>query len=139
MNDSRIVVENKPYFTVDQSAVCNGHAPEQLQKVMQEANVGICLDMGHAICAANALKEEPLGFIKRFIALAPTMYHLTDGDFHSTIDSHQHFGQGSFPLKEILSLIPSGSVVTNEAVKDSKVNLNDVIEDVSRLKAYLNG
>ena len=137
MKDSRVVLENKPYYTQVGEGICNGYSPEDIGYVMNEAGVGCCLDFGHAICAANALNESPLAFIDRFNALSPTLYHLTDGHFAGTMDAHLHFGQGSFPLQELLRRVPEGARVTNEAVKDSADNLADVDADIMALRAYL--
>jgi endonuclease IV len=137
MNDRRVVVENKPYIPVIGDAVCNGYSPEDINLVMEQADVGFCLDIGHAICAANSLNEPPLEYLKRFIALAPTMYHLTDGHYEESTDSHMHFDQGTFPLQDIIRLFPSKCMVTNEAIKDSTDNLNDFVEDIERLRQYV--
>lgn len=134
INDKRLIVENKPYFSVDGKYVCNGYSPEELERIMNETGLGFCLDFGHAICSANAQKLEPMGYIAMFLELKPAMYHLTDGDYNSPYDSHQHYGKGSFPLKQLFAMVPADSFVTNEAVKDSKSDLDDFIADIFYIK-----
>lgn len=134
IKDLRIVIENKPYFSFQNTQVCVGHSPEEIKILLEELKIGFCLDFGHAICAANAKKVEPLTFIDKMLELKPVMYHLTDGDYSSNDDWHYHYKQGSFPLKEIIKKIPLNSLVTNESEKKSQENLHDFEEDILILK-----
>jgi endonuclease IV len=132
--DSRCLIENKPVKGL-KGEKCIGSTPEELQIITKELSVGFCLDFGHAICAANSLKKEPLSYISNFLDLQPIMYHLTDGDYTSEHDSHLHYGEGSFPIKKILEFIPNNAKLTNEAKHDSVSNLNDFQRDISYIKA----
>ena len=134
IKDKRIIVENKPYKSLYGGLVCNGSSPEEIKHVMTNAGIGFCLDISHAICSANSHKEAPVKYIKKFIELRPKMFHMTDGKYSETIDSHLHFGDGNFPIKKILRLIPKNSMITIEAAKDSKKNLNDCIRDMEYLR-----
>jgi endonuclease IV len=128
--DSRCLVENKPYqgFKGD-GVLCLGSTPEEIEHLTNKLNIRFCLDFGHAICAARSHKEEPLEYIQRFLKFKPRLYHLTDGDYQSELDSHEHYGQGSFPLRELLSLVPPGAKITNEARHDFKDCLDDFEKD----------
>mgnify|MGYP003293230061 CR=1 FL=1 len=59
----------------------------------------------------------------------PRVYHLTDGDYESELDSHLHYGKGSFPLKELLGFVPDGAKVTNEAKMGSLSSLDEIRSD----------
>ena len=133
IKDSRIVIENKPYYGYN-DVICVGSSPEDIEFIMTNAQVGFCLDIGHAICSANARKMAPLEYLKDFSELKPNMYHLTDGLFNSVYDRHEHFGKGNYNIKNILSLLPTGSLMTIETDKDSLENLNDFEQDI----IYLN-
>ncbi|OHD15302.1 MAG: hypothetical protein A2086_01525 [Spirochaetes bacterium GWD1_27_9] len=137
INDSRIVIENKPYYSLDGKFICVGYSKEEIEFVTKNAKIGFCLDIGHAICAANSKKIKPFYFLEEFIKLNPKMYHLTDGDFDGVYDKHLHFGNGSFPIKQILKLIPPDSLITNEAKKDSNDNLLDFVKDIDKFREYL--
>jgi endonuclease IV len=134
--DSRCLIENKPRKGFDNTKGIGSIASE-ICFLQKELNIGFCLDFGHAICAANSLKQNPLKFIQELLQLNPTMYHLTDGDYKGEYDSHLHYGQGDFPIKEILKLIPQDAKLTNEAKHNSEKNLNDFIEDVKCLEKYI--
>ncbi|MDR2591728.1 MAG: sugar phosphate isomerase/epimerase [Chitinispirillales bacterium] len=126
--DARCLIENKPMKGLNGER-CLGFTPEDVGYIMSELRAGFCLDFGHAICAANSMKKEPLGYIREFSALNPRIYHLTDGDFASECDMHLHYGDGTFPLKELLKTVPDGAMITNEAKHDSAVDLNDYKKD----------
>jgi len=131
--DSRCLIENKPAAGLN-GEKCLGSTPEEVRYIMNELQAGFCLDFGHAICAANSMKREPLEYIKEFLVLNPAIYHLTDGDYTGERDLHLHYGHGDFPLKELLKMIPDGSKVTNEARHDSNTDLNDFKEDFFYVK-----
>ncbi len=137
LNDKRIIIENKPYYGLGENLICNGSSPEDILYIMEETGAGFCLDIGHAICAANAIDHNPIEYLEKFIELKPKMYHLTDGDYYGLYDRHDHYGQGSFPLERLLQLIPADSHVTNEAVKDSPENLDDFVRDMKLLNKLL--
>jgi len=130
--DNRFLIENKPVIALDGSP-CLGTKPEEIQFLKEKLGIGFCLDFGHAVCAANSLKKEPMEFIKEFLELKPQMYHLTDGFFKNEKDEHLHYGKGDFPIREFLSLIPKDAKVTNEAKHDFKDSLKDFLEDVEAL------
>lgn len=131
--DSRCLIENKPVMGMNGER-CLGAEPKDVSHIMSELGAGFCLDFGHAICAAHTLKREPLEFIKEFFAFNPSVYHLTDGDFESERDMHLHYGDGTFPLKVLLEMIPEGAMVTNEARHDSDTALDDFKKDFFYVK-----
>lgn len=134
INEPRLLVENKPYYAIIDDLICNGTTPGEIELVMKETGIGFCLDIGHAFCAARGLKKEPMEFLKSFLSLKPEMFHLTDGDYESVYDRHDHIGKGNYDIKKIVNLIPQGKRVTVETVKDSKESLADFEEDIAYLK-----
>jgi deoxyribonuclease IV len=135
IRDARKVIENKP-FTGLNGERCVGFSPDQVRAILGTGGGGFCLDMGHAICAANALKREPMAFLREFFALRPVLYHLTDGDYSGIRDRHDHFGQGNFPLRDLAALIPDAAMVSIECKKDSQTNLDDFGLDAQRFKEF---
>ena len=133
--DERFLIENKPIRGLDDSA-CVGSVYNDLKLIIDSIGqgCGFCLDFGHAICAARTLRKEPMEFINELRNLNPRVYHLTDGDYTSELDSHLHYGAGSFPLKDLLALVPDGGMVTNEAKRFDTNRLNEFKEDSDFLK-----
>lgn len=142
INDKRIILENKPYNVTVKTKelslddVCVGHNIEQIKYIIETANIGFCLDIGHGICASNSLNIDYEIFLKEFISLNPYMYHLSDGDINGVRDKHYNIGNGTYDFNKIYSLLPTNAKISIETEKASKENLNDFIEDVKKLKMY---
>lgn len=126
--DERFLIENKPIKGLDGSR-CVGTTYDELLQITKELKAGFCLDFGHAICAANTLQEDAVDFIKKLLELSPRLFHLTDGDYKSEMDSHLHYGKGSFPLVHLLKFVPNGMMITNEAKRRDADSLRETVED----------
>ncbi|MBF0328716.1 MAG: TIM barrel protein [Nitrospirae bacterium] len=137
INDHRLLVENKPYYALFDGLICNGATAGEIGFLMNEASIGCCLDIGHAFCAARGLNKDPMEFIDEFFCLKPEIFHLTDGDYHSAYDRHDHIGEGNYDIKAIMKLIPDGNKVTVETVKDYKDRLNDFEDDICNIKCLI--
>ena len=135
-SDKRFIIENKPIKGFGGDYICVGTDYDELKTITESLKCGFCLDFGHAICAANTLKKNPIEFIKELKKLNPLVYHLTDGDYLSEIDSHYHYGAGSFPLKELLSFVPDGGMITNEAKRNDMSTLQEFYQDSIALNEY---
>ncbi len=135
--DGRLLLENKPRYGHGENLVCNGALPEEIAFVMGETGVGFCLDIGHAITAANGFGVSCWEFLRRFFALEPSLLHITDGHWDSLVDEHLHFGEGDFPMEEIVGQVLMAGVgdipVTNEAYKRSSWDLEDFRQDMEYL------
>lgn len=137
--DGRFLIENKPVRGLDGST-CVGSSYGDLRLIIDGIGkgCGFCLDFGHAICAARTLGKAPMAFIGELTELQPRVYHLTDGDYQSELDSHLHYGAGSFPLKDLLSLVPDGGMVTNEAKREQGDSLAEFNTDSLFLRKQIN-
>lgn len=134
--DERFLIENKPILGFDGITKCVGCTYKEIQLIIDGIgkNCGFCLDFGHAICSANTLNRNSFDFINELFKLGPRVFHLTDGDYKSELDSHLHYGKGSFPLKELLTLVPDGGMVTNEAKRENIKSLAEFYQDSLYLK-----
>lgn len=137
-DEPRALIENKPYVALPNKMngnFCRGYNVEEIELVKKTANCGFCLDIGHAICSANSQKIEPYSYIKDFLKLEPTMFHLTDcADLCSEYDSHLHLGDGELNIAKIIELLPKNALITLETIKNSKENLDDFIQDCNIAK-----
>ena len=137
-NDSRIVIENKPYNTLSfvNENYYVGAKYEELKYIIDYVGCGFCLDIGHAICAANSQGIEPYSYIEKLVTLNPKRIHLSDIDSTSKFDQHLNYGQGNLDFKRILSIVPKDVNITIETSKISKTNLVDYSDDVYYLKKF---
>jgi endonuclease IV len=100
INDPRIAVENLPYNPHGQ--VLQGSSSKNIRRIIDETNCKFCFDFAHAICAATSLEENIYDEFAKYNALNPDLYHLSDGDFSTTVDSHLHLGSGDYDIEKIL-------------------------------------
>ena len=47
-----------------------------------------------------------------------------------------HYGDGSFPLKDLLGFVPDGAMVTNEAKREKKSSLIEFLSDSKKLHTF---
>jgi len=137
INDSRILIENMPHFSLIPDLNCNGAFIKEIKYILNYNKVGFCLDIGHGIYAANAQKINPLDYLKKLIQLKPKMYHLTDGDYNGRYDFHLHFKKGNFPTRDIVDMLPADALITVETKKDDQDNLDDFVRDIKILKSLI--
>lgn len=132
LRDPRMLIENKPYHVITgEPIVCNGYAPEHIQAIMESCGVGFCWDIGHALCAANAVKESQHDYCARFLQLNPSMVHVSDGDRAGLLDQHAHIGSGSYPLRDILPHVSADCMMTIETEKSHTFMLADLENDIA--------
>lgn len=128
----KVLIENKPHKalpTLMNGDFCRGATVEEIEYIIKEAEVGFCLDVGHAICTANSLKQDQYDFLARFNDLNPTCYHLSDNFIDNEYDKHLHFGQGNYNIKRILGIINTSKNIAIETNKNNSDDLEDFIKD----------
>ena len=141
-NEPRALIENKPFIALPNrmgGEFCRGYNTNEIKTVQEISGCGFCLDFGHAICAANSLKQEPYSYIENFLKLKPQMFHLTDvSDMTSPYDAHPHLGEGQLDIKRILKYIPNNKHITLETIKNNKENIDDFISDTMFIRELEN-
>lgn len=134
-NDSRIVVENLPYLDYGKIPM-HGSTAEDISYIMQESGCGFCLDFSHAVCSAFSLNVNIDEFLKKFINLNPTVYHMCDGDITQVNDLHLHFRKGNFPLSHFLNdFTDKDAYITIETSISIEPHASLRIEDYLYLKS----
>lgn len=130
LNDSRIAVENLPYYPRPNCKM-HGTTPEHLKKIISEVGCKFCFDFAHAICACNSLNLDIYKTFAEFIKLNPVIYHLSDGDISATVDTHLHLTMGNYDLKRIFNeFLPQNSLVTLETKDKNRSDITPWINDV---------
>lgn len=140
INDPRTVIENKPYKTlpfIDGDYYVGGKV-EEIKYIINTVKCKFCLDIGHAVSAANALNVEPYGYIEEFMKLKPSMFHLSDINILSDMDQHLNYGQGTLDFERLVKILPANPTITIETNKKSKENLDDFVCDAKFLRSKLN-
>lgn len=137
LNAARILVENKPFLPIGDAPVrLVGSTPAEIRRVIAAVKCGFCLDIGHAVASANAHAADWRAWLVDFLSLRPAMFHLSDIHVDSKIDQHLHFGTGTLPLANVVSMIPRNANVSIETKRDSADNLNDFAKDAECLRRF---
>lgn len=127
-NDNRIIVENHPNLEVELENDSNLRAefkksvfvrPEEISQLIKNAKKGFCFDINHALTQAHKENLDYISFIKEFLKLKPSHFHL-GGQKFSPSKSHLDFSDSEINLREILSLLPKNAEITLEVSKDIK-------------------
>ena len=128
LEEARALIENKPAITRNEGKIleCRGAFVEEIRHVIAETGCGFCLDIPHALCAANYLGRNQLEMLQEFNALRPAMYHLADMmDATQLIDDHTQLGQGILDMRSYIpTVLQPGAMVTietNRLIRDSLV------------------
>ncbi len=112
LKDKRIIVENMPFLCSEYMGYL--YSAEKMKEFKKKHKINFCLDFAHASEAAEALHEEQISFLRRFVALKPVHYHLSDTKIKTLTDLHLHLREGDLQLNEIKKLIPQKAFVTLE-------------------------
>ena len=135
--DERFLIENKPYLPINNlPRRLVGSTPDEIRSVLAAVKCGFCLDIGHAVASANAHAADWRVWLADFLSLRPAMFHLSDIHADSKLDQHLHFGTGTLPLADVVSLLPRDANVSIETKRDSADNLNDFEKDAECLRRF---
>lgn len=140
LGEPRALLENTPAVPLPNSAgvtSCRGAAVDEIGCVLAETGCGFCLDVGHAVCAANTRGLEPYGYVEELNRrFAPAMFHLSDVlDMSSPYDAHPHLGTGALDIPRLKrTVFPPDAAISVETVKDSPSDLDDFVKDARYLE-----
>jgi endonuclease IV len=132
-----IILENVPRKGYKGKVMLLIHKPEEYMRVINETGCKFCLDLGHAIAAANTEHLVGIEYIREFMALRPYMFHISDGNYNEETDSHLGLGQGSYPLQDMINLLPEGAIISLETPKSDFQTLRQDVYNLSILRDLL--
>ena len=140
LEEPRALLENKPAVPLPNDAsvrTCRGATAAEIGFILGEAGCGFCLDVGHAVCAANSQGLEPYAYVAELARrFAPAMFHLSDvADMSSRYDAHPHLGTGALDIPRLVrTVFPPDAAISIETVKDSPADLDDFVHDARSLR-----
>jgi deoxyribonuclease IV len=129
--DKRIHLEN--VTSIEKSV---GTTSSEMKSILQKTKTKFCFDVNHAIANANFLNKKPVPFIKEFLKLNPTHFHVGGQKLNSKKDNHSSFKDSTLPLKKILSLYPKNATITLEvttSIKDTEYDLDYIRKIINSL------
>lgn len=141
LDEPRALIENKPCITRNDGKIleCRGSTPAEIRLVMESCGCGFCLDIPHALCAANYLNREQDAMLEAFNAFHPAMYHLADMmDTSLLIDDHTQLGQGGLDMSRFIpSVLGDSAMVTIETTRRIPESLEEFERELDWLQPFL--
>ncbi|MDY6931781.1 MAG: TIM barrel protein, partial [Halobacteriota archaeon] len=135
IKDRRFLIENMPKVGLDDEPMI-GYKSEQMEELMDDTDMGFCLDLNHAAKAAVSLNTPYKEFIGELLKLRPKMFHISDGKLDNEKDEHLNIGEGDYDFEFLLKCIndnPS-KLVTFETPRLDLKSFNEDIQNVKKLK-----
>ena len=114
IKDKRVIVENV-VFVKNKIGV----TPESISKLMKVTGRGLCFDVNHAIVTALELGKDPYEFLKEFVKLKPSYYHIGGQKMSKGADgTHLSFKDSDIDLDKIFKIIPKNAQIALEVSRD---------------------
>ena len=115
------------------SVWCLDRILEEIGDDPEETNVGICIDVGHAMMSKDAGRESVCNYLDRY---ASQLLHLHLHDNAGTCDEHLVPGQGAVDWPRVLAKIDAISFA-GTAVVEAHLPGNSPIQCVKQALAFL--
>jgi len=121
INDDRILMEN---LNSGENIIRLCSAPEEIKTFTEKTKTGFCFDVNHAIKNIKGF-DGNYSFLKRYIKLNPSHYHLGGQNLISGKD-HICLRDSNINLKEIFRCLPKNIEITLETESDIKKVEDDI-------------
>jgi len=138
LTDSRIQIENMPQIGLNGEKMI-GHSPEQIRDLINNNEMGLCLDFGHAVKAAASLGVNYKNFINQFLNLNPKIFHLCDGFVDYERDEHLNIGKGCYDFDFLINCVErnNSKLITLETPRINQKSLKEDTENIDKLKKII--
>ena len=134
LSDSRLLIENMPKVGLGGEAMI-GYSPAQIEELIGDSDMGLCLDFGHAVKAAVSLGVDYKEYVQGFMELEPKVFHVSDGMLSGERDEHLGIGEGEYDLGFLMGCAErnNSALVTLETPRIRK-SLEEDIDNLYILK-----
>ncbi len=137
--DNRICIENMPFVNLYGKS-CIGCSYDDIKKIIRETSSKLCFDISHFIKYCYAHDIELIPELTKFLQFNPPVVHINDGTMNSCFDTHLHFNEGDYPLKEILLQIKlklKNFYLSVETQKSDNKWMKDIKNDFTYIKKLI--
>ena len=134
LSDSRLLIENMPKVGLNGEAMI-GYSPEQVEELIWDNNMGLCLDFGHAVKAALSMGVDYKEYVNDFMRFKPKVFHVSDGTLTEEKDEHLNIGEGEYDFGYLLQCVdnnPSG-FVTVETPRNNQKTLDEDLLNINKI------
>ena len=134
LSDSRLLIENMPKVGLGGETMI-GYSPEQIEELIGDGDMGLCLDFGHAAKAAVSLGVDYKEYVRKFMGLEPRVFHVSDGWLDVERDEHLRIGEGEYNFEFLMGCVKESTfaLMTLETPRIKK-SLDEDIENLYILK-----
>lgn len=140
LHEPRALIENKPAITRNEGSIleCRGASVEEIRHVLQVVGCGFCLDIPHALCAANYMQQEQMSMLHEMNSLRPAMYHLADMKSPELlIDDHTRLGHGMLDFARFIpGILAPGAMLTIETTRTRPETLEEFKREVEHFRTF---
>ncbi len=138
LSDSRLLIENMPKVGLDGEAMI-GYSPEQIEELLEDSDMGLCLDFGHAVKAAVSLGLNYKEYIGEFMDLKPMVFHVSDGMLSGEMDEHLGIGDGEYDFGFLLGCVKMNPLkyVTLEVPRKNQTLLSEDTNNGRKLSQFI--
>ena len=138
VSDSRLLIENVPKVGLDDEAMI-GYSPAQIEELIRNSDMGLCLDFGHAVKAALSLGIDYKDYINKFIKFKPKVFHISDGLLNNEKDEHLNIDEGSYEFDFLIESIMKNKskFVTLETPRINQKSLYEDVKNINTLYEYI--
>lgn len=136
IEDKRILIENMPKVGLKEEKMI-GYSPDQISELIG-TKYGFCFDFNHAIKAALSLKTDYKEYIKKFLILNPSYFHIADGKLNNDKDEHLNIGEGQYDFDFLGKYIFSKTIncLTLETPRKCPKSLKEDKENLERIQWF---
>ena len=138
LHEPRALIENKPAITRNEGKIleCRGATADEIRQVLHGTGCGFCLDIPHALCAANYMQQEQMSMLHEMNRLSPSMYHLADMMSPDLlIDDHTRLGRGILDFAQFIpGILAPGAMVTIETNRTRPDALDEFKREVEHFR-----
>ena len=132
VSDSRLLIENMPKVGLGGEAMI-GYSPAQVEELIGDSDMGLCLDFGHAVKAAVSLGVDYTEYVQEFMKLEPNVFHVSDGTLGEERDEHLGIGDGEYDFDFFIGCAEVKGMITVETPRVSKYSLGEDVVNVKKL------
>ena len=135
LSDNRLLIENMPKMGLGGEAMI-GYSPEQIDELIGDSDMGLCLDFGHAVKAAVSLGADYKEYVEGFMVFEPRVYHVSDGVLNIEKDEHLSIGDGEYDFEFLMGVVKKSmsKIVTLETMRGEIVTLREDVGNINLLK-----
>ena len=131
VSDSRLLIENVPKVGLSGEAMI-GYSPAQIEELIGDSDMGLCLDFGHAVKAAVSLGVDYKEYVRGFMEFEPRMFHVSDGTLSGERDEHLGIGEGEYDFGFLMGCV-GRSEFKMMTLETPRVYLERLEEDVQNM------